>query len=111
MLNPQSPLPLYHQLADRLAAMIRTGEYEGGGLRFPEFGPRVYRPAAGEAIVFSCSLLHEAMAVTHGERFVLLGFLLDEAGVRERDAFTTELARRGTADAATASSPAGNPAG
>ena len=30
MLNPQSPLPLYHQLADRLVAMIRTGEYEDG---------------------------------------------------------------------------------
>ncbi len=30
MLNPQSPLPLYHQLADRLTAMIRAGEYEGG---------------------------------------------------------------------------------
>ena len=30
MLNPQSPLPLYHQLADRLATMIRDGEYESG---------------------------------------------------------------------------------
>jgi GntR family transcriptional regulator len=30
MLNPQSPLPLYQQLADRLAAMIRAGEYEDG---------------------------------------------------------------------------------
>ncbi len=30
MLNPQSPLPLYHQLAERLAAMIRAGEYEDG---------------------------------------------------------------------------------
>lgn len=30
MLNPQSPLPLYHQLADRLTAMIRAGEYEDG---------------------------------------------------------------------------------
>ncbi|MBL0712074.1 MAG: GntR family transcriptional regulator [Desulfosarcina sp.] len=34
MLNPQSPLPLYHQLADRLAAMIRSGEY-GDGARIP----------------------------------------------------------------------------
>ena len=30
MLNPQSPLPLYHQLADRLASMIRAGEYDTG---------------------------------------------------------------------------------
>jgi GntR family transcriptional regulator len=34
MLNPQSPLPLYQQLADRLAALIRSGEY-GEGARIP----------------------------------------------------------------------------
>jgi len=30
MLNSQSPLPLYHQLADLLIAKIRSGEYEDG---------------------------------------------------------------------------------
>jgi DNA-binding transcriptional regulator YhcF (GntR family) len=30
MLNPESPVPLYHQLADILMARIRTGEYESG---------------------------------------------------------------------------------
>mgnify|MGYP005849372877 CR=1 FL=1 len=30
MLNPQSPVPLYHQLADILAAKIRSGEYPLG---------------------------------------------------------------------------------
>ncbi len=30
MLNPQSPLPLYHQLADILLARIRSGEYAPG---------------------------------------------------------------------------------
>ncbi len=29
-LNPQSPLPLYHQLADLLLARIRSGEYPAG---------------------------------------------------------------------------------
>jgi GntR family transcriptional regulator len=29
-LNPESPLPLYHQLADRLLEGIRTGEYRSG---------------------------------------------------------------------------------
>ncbi len=58
--------------------------FEGGDLRFPEFGPRVYRPPAGGATVFSCSLLHEATPVTKGERFVFVPFLYDEDGARIR---------------------------
>ena len=34
MLNPRSPLPLYHQLADIILARIRSGEY-GPGTRIP----------------------------------------------------------------------------
>ncbi|MSO65279.1 MAG: 2OG-Fe(II) oxygenase [Alphaproteobacteria bacterium] len=50
-------------------------EYEGGSLRFPEFGQRDVRPGVGEAVVFSCSLLHEVTDVRRGKRFVLLTFL------------------------------------
>ncbi len=56
---------------------LNTEEYEGGELRFPEFGPNLYRPGTGDAVIFSCSLLHEAMDVTKGRRFTLLSFLLD----------------------------------
>ena len=49
-------------------------DYEGGLLRFPEFPGPVYRPAAGDAVVFSCTLLHEATPVTAGRRFGLFGF-------------------------------------
>lgn len=52
-------------------------DYEGGGLRFPEFANHHYRARAGGAIVFSCSLMHEALPVTRGNRFVLLAFLSD----------------------------------
>jgi predicted 2-oxoglutarate/Fe(II)-dependent dioxygenase YbiX/peroxiredoxin len=58
--------------------------YEGGELVFPEFGPRTYRPPAGGATVFCCSLLHEATPVTKGERFVFVPFLYDEAGAQLR---------------------------
>lgn len=51
------------------------GDYDGGGLRFPEYGPDVYRPDRGEALVFSGSHLHEVQPVTRGRRFVLLSFL------------------------------------
>lgn len=54
MLNPQSPVPLYRQLADLLAARIRSGEYLPGG-RIPSehqlaehFG--IGRPTARQAV-------------------------------------------------------------
>lgn len=59
---------------------LNTGEYEGGTLRFPEYGPELYAPAAGDAVIFSCSLLHEAMPVTEGKRYALLTFLYGEDG-------------------------------
>ena len=64
--------------ADRRFAMtinLNTPEYEGGELLFPEYGPERYSPPAGGAILFSCSLLHEALPVTKGRRFTLLSFL------------------------------------
>ncbi|MGH8909482.1 MAG: 2OG-Fe(II) oxygenase [Egibacteraceae bacterium] len=54
--------------------------YEGGQLRFAEYGPQRYRPPAGGALIFSCSLLHEVLDVTRGQRFVLLSFLYGEEG-------------------------------
>jgi peroxiredoxin len=57
---------------------LNTEEFEGGELRFPEFGDQRYRPETGAAIVFSCSLLHEAMHVAAGTRYVLLAFLFGE---------------------------------
>ncbi|SES02146.1 2OG-Fe(II) oxygenase family protein [Sphingobium sp. YR768] len=63
---------------------LNAEEYEGGDLRFPEFGPRTYRPTTGGAIVFSCSLLHEALPVTKGRRFAVLPFLYDEAAAKLR---------------------------
>ena len=50
-------------------------EYEGGELRFPEFGRQLYRPDVGCAVVFSSALLHEVNPVTQGRRFGLFTFL------------------------------------
>ena len=58
--------------------------YRGGALRFPEYGPLLYRPPAGGALVFSGSLLHEVTPVTEGMRFVLLSFLFGEEDSRLR---------------------------
>jgi predicted 2-oxoglutarate/Fe(II)-dependent dioxygenase YbiX len=60
----------------RFAVSINLNDdYDGGDLRFPEFGARTYRPPAGGATVFSCSLLHEATPVTRGLRYATLPFL------------------------------------
>jgi predicted 2-oxoglutarate/Fe(II)-dependent dioxygenase YbiX len=58
--------------------------YEGGELRFPEYGAQRYRPQPGEALVFSGSHLHEVLPVTRGRRFVLLSFLLKARGSSPR---------------------------
>ena len=63
-----------------------NGDYDGGELCFPEFGARLYKPPPGGATVFSCSLLHTAMPVTRGDRYVYVPFLYDEARLKIRDA-------------------------
>lgn len=63
----------------RFALSLNLNEgYEGGELSFPEYDAVRYRPAAGEALLFSGSLLHEVTEVTSGERFALLSFLFGE---------------------------------
>jgi predicted 2-oxoglutarate/Fe(II)-dependent dioxygenase YbiX/peroxiredoxin len=63
---------------------LNSEEYEGGDLRFPEYGTATYRAPTGGAAVFSCSLLHEAMPVTHGKRYAFVPFLYDSAGEKIR---------------------------
>ncbi len=47
---------------------------------------RTYKPPTGGAVVFCCSLLHEATPVTKGVRYAFLPFLYDEAGKQVREA-------------------------
>lgn len=58
-----------------LTLNLNVEEYEGGELVFSEYGPHKYRPVSGGGILFSCSLMHEALPVTKGRRFALLTFL------------------------------------
>ena len=69
---------------------LNAEEYEGGDLRFPEFGNSTYRATTGGAVVFSCSLLHEALPVRSGLRYCYLPFCYnaEDAKLRlEREAF------------------------
>ena len=68
-------------------SLLLNDDYENGWLRFPEYGPHLYRPPAGSAVVFSCSLLHEATDVTAGKRFVLLSFFYGEKEAKAREEY------------------------
>ena len=62
----------------RFAMSLNLNEgYEGGELWFPEYGKHKYLPAAGAGVIFSCSLLHEALPVTKGQRWVMVTFMCD----------------------------------
>lgn len=65
-------------------SLLLNDEYEGGALRFPEYGPHLYKPPRGAGLVFSSSLMHEVLPVTQGRRFVLLSFLFGEAEAQAR---------------------------
>ena len=71
---------------------LNTGDYEGGALRFPEYSDHWYRPGIGAGIIFSASLLHEAMPVTRGRRYVLLTFFHGEAAEVRRVAYEARVA-------------------
>jgi len=69
----------------RFAVSVNLNEdYGGGELWFPEYGPKTFKPPAGAAVVFSCSLLHAARLVTRARRYVFLPFLYDEAAAALR---------------------------
>ena len=71
-----TPLTQHRRYA--MTLNLNTGDYEGGFLRFPEYGPQLYAPPAGGAVVFHCSLLHFVLPVTRGRRFVIVGFFWGE---------------------------------
>ncbi len=68
-----------------ISVNLNTGDYEGGQLAFPEFGRQLYEPEMGGAVVFSCSVLHEALPVVSGRRFGLFSFFFDAEAARLDD--------------------------
>jgi predicted 2-oxoglutarate/Fe(II)-dependent dioxygenase YbiX len=62
--------------ADRAFAVSLNlnDDFDGGELVFPEYAGVKVSPPAGAAAVFSCSVLHQALPVTRGRRFVLTTF-------------------------------------
>ncbi len=59
-------------------------EFEGGEIHFKEFSQYGYKSAAGSALVFSSSLLHEVSEITSGTRYVLISNLFNDEAVGKR---------------------------
>jgi len=79
-----NPTPELAHRRFALSLNLNTEEYDGGALRFPEYGEQRYRAEAGSALVFSSSLLHEVLEVTSGRRYVLLSHLYgDDSGAQK----------------------------
>ena len=75
----------------RVASTIHlSDDYEGGGLRFPEYGEDIYRPPLGGGIAFSCQTMHEARPVTRGERYILVAFVHGDEDEAYRRAYLHE---------------------
>jgi len=58
-----------------LSVNLNHGDYAGGEFRYPEFGPHLFSPPTGAALVFSCSMLHEVRPVMRGTRYAMTTFL------------------------------------
>jgi predicted 2-oxoglutarate/Fe(II)-dependent dioxygenase YbiX len=67
-----------------LSIHLNSGDYEGGEVRFPEFGMQTYCAPRGGAVVFSVSLIHEVTPVTKGRRLIFLTFLYGEDDAAKR---------------------------
>ena len=78
------------QLAHRRMALFLNlnDDYDGGGLNFPEYGNFVYKPIAGDAIIFPCSLMHQRLPVTLGHQLTMNSFFFGESEMRHRLEFT-----------------------
>lgn len=63
---------------------LNAEEFDGGGVVFPEYSDAVYNPPTGGALIFSCSVLHEALPITGGRRYAFLPFLYDDAAAEIR---------------------------
>ena len=65
----------------RFAVSINlNGDFEGGGVYFPEYSHRGYKAPPGWALIFPCAILHAVEPVTAGRRYAYLPFLYDETG-------------------------------
>jgi peroxiredoxin len=81
--GPDATVERRHDIVDIVGAERRftllldldAAGYEGGGFAFPEYGPHVYRPGTGGALIYSGALLAEIRPPVSGRRSLLTAVL------------------------------------
>lgn len=77
----------------RFACSLNLNDgFTGGDLRFAEYGPTTYRAPPGGAVVFSCTMMHEALPITAGRRYAFLPFFYDEPAAKVLAAYKARTA-------------------
>ncbi len=66
-----NPTPQTRHRLFTMTCNLGCTEFEGGELRFPEYGPQLFRVDPGAGIVWSTALLHEVTPMESGERYVM----------------------------------------
>ena len=51
---------------------------DGGGIVFPEYNNKAYKPSPLSAVIFPAPLFHKVLEVTKGNRYVIVSFLLGD---------------------------------
>ncbi|MGE3150301.1 MAG: 2OG-Fe(II) oxygenase [Pseudorhodoplanes sp.] len=70
----------------RFAVSINlNGDFNGGEVSFPEYGPRSFKAPPGGAVIFPCNLMHAVSKVSKGRRFAFLPFLYDDEAAKIRE--------------------------
>ncbi len=73
-----------------ISVNLNAEDYEGGSLQFPEYNDHPYSPPTGGGLIFSASLLHEALPVSRGSRYVLVTFFHGDAAETHRRAYVAQ---------------------
>lgn len=78
----------------RLAmSLILNDDYEGGGIIFPEYSKKVFKPESCSAVIFPTPLYHQVLEVTGGTRYVIISFLLDDHSANYKKSFNKHLGK------------------
>ena len=78
-----TPHPYSHRRYAFVLAL--NDEFEGGGLRLPEYGDKLYVPPVRSAIIFPCMCYHEVVPIKTGKRFVIISFFFGQEEVDAKD--------------------------
>ncbi len=76
MLRPHRDCASHETRHRRFTVSVALNDtFQGGALRFREYGEQTYNLPVGGAIIFSAAILHEVLPITTGRRFALVTHL------------------------------------